>query len=327
MRRYRIVITPSDTTSTNNVNGTSVSAGRSLIYDSQINGQDNPSALDIAFDVVVAGMDLALPGSYIQVFGVPITEVSKVRRWQGAKISLWGGFSSGFPLADASQYGLLAKGTILQAYGNWSGLDQSVVFVLTAAGTDREVNFYWEKGKTLSSAVSSALYQYTGYKFKSMLTNDAVATQTVAHYSDSIYTFGQYLKEYTNSIGLASGLNGVLLVCNGDSITLYDSPVSSNVTTINFNDFQGQPLYFGYGGPTVQTALNLRHDLSIGSKFKFPNEVSTGYLMNTPSSMATLPKDNSIISGTFIANSIRHIGKFRDPHADSWVTVVDGVPA
>lgn len=324
MRRYKVVLTSEG------------SSTPSVTYDSQTNGKDNPGALDIAFDVSVGPLDVSIASSYVEVFGVSLTDIQKVKQWQGGSLSLYGGFSPGFPLAKASQYGLLAGGTILQAFGNWTGTHQSIVFFLTSAGTDKDVVFQWQKGQKLSQAITTALSSsYPGFTVTSMLKNDPAAANTDLHSCPGIYAFATYIKNTTNNLGLAPAQGGIDLFSNGGTplasasgsrLLLLDSPVSQTPFQLDFNDFQGQPVYFGVGGNAiVQTTLNLRSDLVFGGQFTFPSQVAGGYVSTQPAiATAPLPKDNSALTGTYNIVNLRHVGRFRDPQGAGWVTIIDG---
>ena len=133
MRRYKIVLTapPSGAPALSGATmNTSSSGVTTATYDSQIGGQDNPSALDIAFDISNGPLSASFQGSYVEIFGLSLQDVTKVKQWQLGKLQIYGGFSSGFPLANPKQYGLLSTATIQQAYGNWTGTQQSVIFIL-----------------------------------------------------------------------------------------------------------------------------------------------------------------------------------------------------
>ena len=333
MRKYKLVVSRKGQTYTEVTTGSSThgtdQAKTGLLYSSfDDKGNDNPAALDIVFDITVAGADLAMPGSYVEVFGVSIDTVKTIRKYQGGVLSLYAGFSKGFPLAKPDQYGLIARGTIVQAYGNWTGTSQSVVFMLMAAGVDGEVPFVWNEGAKLSTAIKSALkLSYGRYTFINKLSADPVATVDEASHSENIFTFGEYLKRMTLGMGYAKAYGGISITAIGDSIYVYDAPQSAKPINIDFNDMQGQPVYFGYAGnSTTQVMLNMRKDFTVFSEYTFPTQVSAGYSFISPANTVTLTKDSSLIKGTYVANSVRHFGHFRDPRGESWVTIVNGVP-
>jgi hypothetical protein len=339
MRRYKLVLTgPKNTSATASATGATSSTATAssskpitATYDSQINGQDNPSALDIAFDVATGPLALAFASSYVELFGISLQDVAKASQWQGGILSLYGGFSSGYPLANASQYGLLATGTVLQAFGNWTGTHQSILFFLTPAGTDKQIIFHWQKGQKLSVAVTAALAtSYVGYTLKSKLTTDPTAANEDIHLCPSIYALRDYLKTKTNELGIAPQLDGVDLAIDttGINIGLYDTPNSNTPTKLAFNDFQGQPVYFGVGGNsgTVQTTLNLRSDLAYGGRWTFPSQVAAGFSLTQPASQAPLPQDKSALTGTFTTIELRHVGRFRSPQGADWITIANGNP-
>lgn len=328
MRRYRIVVTGPNSTASIGSKSASFHQQRDLVWDSQNkDGTDNTEALDIAFDLTVGPLGLTAVGSYVEVFGVSLQDVANVRRWQGGTLSIYGGFSAGFPLANTKQYGLLARGTVLQAFGNWTGTHQSVSFVLTPAGSDKQVVFHWQKGMKLSQAITTALNNsYRGFTVKSQLQNDPVAAVDDAHYCPNLYTFVEYITRMTYTLGYATKLGGIQVRVSGTVLILYDSASPQSPNKLEFNDFQGQPVNFGYGGgATVQAMLNLRYDLSLGVNFSFPQEVVSGFLINNPMAPVPLPKNGSTITGTYMCNMLRHVGRFRDPMGTAWTTIVDGV--
>ena len=188
----------------------------------------------------------------------------------------------------------------------------------------------------MSSAIRSAITEaYPGYTVKSYLAYDPIAIVDDTHCSPSIFTFRDYIARITSRVaGYSLELNGVDICLDntGSIINLYNifnAPVAANPVQIAFNDLQGQPVYFGPSNNTaaVQTALNLRYDLALGGRFAFPTQVATGYLLNQPASgTATLAKNNSALTGTFTITTLRHVGRFRDPHGESWVTIAEGNP-
>src|SRR5262249_10576948 len=101
----------------------------------------DPGALNIEMDIQAVGK-MPTYEAYLRIWGVGIDIIGQARNLNappggaGLPITVKGGMGKGLPLANPSQAGVLVKGTIFQAYGNWVGVNQTLDIKMIP-GTDR----------------------------------------------------------------------------------------------------------------------------------------------------------------------------------------------
>jgi hypothetical protein len=77
-----------------------------------------------------------------------------------APFTLRGGMSKGLPLANLGQQGLIAQGIIWQAFGNWTGTNQTPELIMQgSANPDAPISFDWKRGTNLEPALKLAFAQ------------------------------------------------------------------------------------------------------------------------------------------------------------------------
>lgn len=107
MRYYDIAFTPPNATAP------------SIHFTSHPNGQFDPCALNVLFDMPILAYDTPVGGQTIQIEGVPLSLISQSEDLVDWEVVIKGGMQKGLPLANPSQAGVLTKGTVFQSWGNW----------------------------------------------------------------------------------------------------------------------------------------------------------------------------------------------------------------
>src|SRR6202012_1802186 len=79
----------------------------------------DPNALNVKLDIPVAAENAPKAGAYVQIWGIPLSTLLNASQYNNQDISVYGGMQQGLPLANPNQQGLLCRGKILPALGNW----------------------------------------------------------------------------------------------------------------------------------------------------------------------------------------------------------------
>jgi hypothetical protein len=303
------------------------------------NGVFNPGALNIEIDAEVWNQGAPNNASVV-IWGIPLTPsfgypgISQASDLNHATIKLYAGMSAGLPLAQPAQQGPVLQGQIFQAFGNWIGTAQTINLVVTADGTMQatpgstapgQIILAWPKGTLISVAIQQALSAYypTGQVIKVILGQDLVATRDVLGFYDTLTEFSQTIWEYSFDAVKTPGYLGITIIPQPNGIILVTdggSPATSSPTTLlNFFDLIGQPTWIAPN--TVQFQTVLRGDLGIGAYVKFPQLQAT----STAAEFGNQVNDKAAFQGTFWINYVRHVGNFRQPAAESWITTFNAV--
>lgn len=299
------------------------------------NGNFNPAALNIEFDAMVYGNAVPQNLPTVRIWGVPLRAsaglpgIDQASDLNKAKILLKAGMSKGLPLAKPEQAGPILNGTIFQAFGNWINTDMTIDMVVAADGTGVEATsldttpqflivFKWEKGQQLSAALKLALSNaYPKYTIQTRISDKLVAAQTFpgGFYFD-VETFASVVKDQSLSVIKTAGYNGVDITFSpGNVIVITDGTVTpQGVKQLAFEDLIGQPTWIGFN--QVQFNCPIRADIVCGDTIKFPALRATA----SAAELGGQTQDKSGFQGTFNVNLVRHVGNFRQPAAQSWIT-------
>jgi hypothetical protein len=108
------------------------------VWSTQFHGQNDPGAQQVEFQlyVIKPSEPSADSASVLVVHGVPWEQVSQYASLVGVGITIYGGMSSGLPLANVqSQHaGMLIQGMIQRCWGNWLGTDMSIGMTIVYGG-------------------------------------------------------------------------------------------------------------------------------------------------------------------------------------------------
>ena len=338
MRFYNLVLTDPDSgqvwTPNSTTGALSKGSGPST-FTSFVHGQTIPGALNVEFDLPVTPWHTPQGGSIIRVWGVGLQMIGQAANLNGSNFQLYAGMQKGLPLANPAQAGLIAQGSVYQAFGNWQGPNQTLDLICNPSGIapTNGISWQWSPGQTLATALQVTLTQaFPTYKqninISSSLQPPNGAVQSGSY--DTLDAFAQYLNELTQDLGAQVTGNpdysGVQIAIDGMTIQVYDDTAPQKTVQLDFQDLIGQPTWIGPATITFKTVL--RADINVGDQIKFPTGVVLPYALT--SSAAAAPgapaRAKSVFQGTFVVNEVHHYANFRQPDADSWNTTFTAVP-
>jgi hypothetical protein len=137
VRYYKIVISSGqggDSSAPGGVPNSVSSQAGGAQWCSIVNGEHDPGALQVEFDVQSYGEHIGAIKGFVRVWGIPIKLISQATNLNNCTLSLYGGMSKGLPLANAqvAHQGLLGSGRIYPAFGNWKQTDLTLDMVIEA---------------------------------------------------------------------------------------------------------------------------------------------------------------------------------------------------
>lgn len=323
------------------ISGTGVGGKGGRIYSSlSANGSTNPGALNVELDIPVTSAAQPMGKQLVKVWGISLKDIGQASDLNDLPIAVYGGFQKGLPLATSmfnrNQSGLLVRGQIFAAYGNWIGTDQTLEFIIVTATTGNiastgtqnlpnpnQPNIYlnWKKGTPLQTAIANTLTTaYPTYKQTFSINPKLVYTEDQIGYYGSLEQFSQYVKQISETI--INGPNGgsyagVDITVSDGAFIIKDGSVQSAPTQILFQDMIGQPTWLG--PQIIQLKCAMRSDLKVGDYIKMPPSI----VISGPTTVFPTNDSASIFQGTFRINAIRHIGNYKQPDAAAWVTTID----
>ena len=330
MRFYRIELT-------NPTTGASVlpaSLGGLPLTSLLPNGQWNPAALNVEFDIPMAYKAAPAGQALVTIWGLGIAAIQSA--WglglqvpgagasQGTLIRVFGGMSKGLPLANPAQQGPLVIGQVVQAYGNWIGTDQTVVLVIAApSGTQFEPKKFvlnWPAGQPLATALRTALSTaFPGIPLRINISPNLVQSHAETGIYPTLNDLSDVALRLSRAIIKTPGYRGVQIVNNGSNVTVTDDIAASTPKAIAFQDMIGQPTWIDPA--TIQVKLVMRGDLALDDEVTLPPSLVT----TTAQAYLSL-QDKSTFSGNYKINGIHHYGNYIQPDAASWNTTVNMYP-
>lgn len=306
---------------------------------SKLIGLTNPAALNIEFDLIVYPGHKPQGQSLIRLWGLGIKTISQAANLNPANgvpasFSLSAGMSKGLPLANPAQAGIIATGLIWQAFGNWSGTEQTLDLIVQPgqppSNEGISINWNWQKGQNLQAALTQMIAQaFPGYTADINIAPSLVAQSPQPGCYRDIAAFFTYLNRYTQWLGAQQygpSYPGVTCAFAGKTLQVFDGQgTTSSVTTINFQDLVGQPTWIDVNTVTFQTVL--RADLQLGDQVTFPTSVVPPYALTTPG--AAFPgspaASSSTFQGLFSITEVHHYANFRQSDAASWNTTFTAI--
>ena len=281
-------------------------------------GTFNPGALQVELNIPVYPMHQAGAGTYVKVWGVSLADIQRQSDYNGLNIKIYGGMSAGLPLATPSQSGLLVSGSVYQAYGNWIGTEQSIVFLILppvgASDTPLNVPFTWTKGQSLAAAIRATLQVAVPTLTPSInISPNLVLGYTETGYYTNLQQFAQWINQRSQAI-IGGAYQGVQISTKGNTIQVWDgTQAQSGTIQIQPWDLIGQPTWQDQANIVFQTTL--RADIDLQSVIQLPPTI----IQQTSSSQLRL-QDRTTFTGRFVVQGAQHYGNFRQPSADSWNT-------
>jgi hypothetical protein len=298
-------------------------------YTSFANNQTYTAALDVEIDAFVT--DFATPisdaGAYVRIWGISLQEIAQASNLNGFNISVSGGFKKGLPLANPAQSGVLFQGNIFQCIGNWVGTAMTLDFIVfpgdnPAASGPQNLSFNWPQGTPFSDAITQCL-KTAGFTSATVNVSSSLANPQGDQHDvkPDMQSLCSYIQGLTKPI-IGGKYGGVKIVQTGPtSVSVFDGTVTqSSPKIILFQEMIGQPTWIDPA--TIQVKCPMRADLKVGNQIKMdPAGVQP---TTTPQSLSQT-RDKSVFQGAFTIIQIRHVGHFRSPSPDAWVTVIDAV--
>ena len=296
-------------------------------------GSVNPSALNLELDVPVIPFNTPQGKGTLRVWGVPLLALSHAANLNGALFELRGGMSAGLPLANPDQAGLIVKGQVFQAFGNWQGVNQTLDLVLyPSAATERlDLAFQWNVGEPLATALRATFAQaFPGFSASIAISENLTTRTPERGHWTSLAQFAMYINRVTRAIGqksMGATYGGVYVTVQGTTIQAFDSggiptPI---VKQLAFQDFIGQPAWIKTN--TLNFKCVMRGDLAIGSFVRFPTGIASPYAITTAAAAyPNVPARSKLVfDGQFWITEVHHFGNFRQADPDSWVTTFNAV--
>lgn len=301
-------------------------------------GKTNPSALNIEFDLPIAPQHTLQGAATARVWGLGVralAQASNLNPVDGVSKTwtLRAGMAAGLPLANPSQSGVLAGGTVYQAFGNWEDVNQTLDLILYPGPTPiltAGITWIWKKGTTLSSALALMFSQaFPAYKQDINISSNLIAPSDQMGCYLGLPAFAKYLLAYTKPLGAQTmtGYQGVAVVVKNNTIMATDGAGADqpSLVQLNFQDLVGQPTWIAAN--TITFATVMRGDIDYGDYVRFPTGVMTPYALtqadaafpNSPAASSTA------FQGSFRITDIHHYANFRESDASSWSTMFQAV--
>jgi hypothetical protein len=301
-------------------------------------GKTDPGALQVDLDISVNSADVVTNGSSVRIWGLGLEAISQTANLFNKNVTISAGFAPGLPLATlASKYaGKLGNGTIYQVFGNWIGTDQTLDLVFVpgsnppvAGGPNpkpptKNLTLDWKKDQPLKTALESCLKQaYPDVKVAIDISSRIVARQNQPGFFSSLNQLSQYCRRISQDI-LGGQAVGVSIVNNSGELRVFDDTAKSTTKKINFADLIGQPTWIKPA--TVQFKTVMRGDLKPGDVVTLPKTFfNSSYSAAVQGSSAATGQLG--FSGSFTVAALRHVGSYRQPTAEAWVTIVEAFTA
>ena len=338
MRYYRIVVT--DPTSGKVITPpgfSSVNLGGAS-YTSYINGVTLPGAWQVELDIPVIDAATSQGFSLARIWGISIAEIMQANNLVGKNIQIFGGMQKGLPLANSAQSGLLVNGNVFQCFGNWQGTVMTLDFVISPGpamgskpggigtlGKPRNITLNWQGGQPLGPALQSALQTgFPGFTIPTPKISSNIVLpsgDTPSGFYSTLEQLAQAVRTISKSLVKTTGYAGVSIVPVGNTINVFDgTQTSGNPVAIQFQDLIGQPTWIE--SPNISFKTVMRADLSVGQQITLPKTITT----NTQQAASSLVNQKTSFQGGFTIVSMRHVGDYRAPSAEAWVSVFEAAP-
>jgi hypothetical protein len=309
---------------------------------SVVNGQNDPGALDIEFDINLPVGDSGAPNSaWIKIRGIPFSMVTQSSKFNNCRLQMWAGYTNGLPLANLQvpHQGLILDGNIWPALGNWIYNDLSLEFFVTPGSpggvggptSPKNIVHNVPANQPFSTAIKNALQT----AFPQSTVNVNISQNIKLAYNDygfyqSIEQYSTYLKSLSHDLlgtPQTTGYQGIRIHSQGNTITVKDdSTQGGGPIALQYTDFVGQPTWIGANKISIKCLL--RGDISptAGNTVQVTLPANTLATVSSPD-QAKIGQNNNVLAfqGSWTVTGVRHIGKFRSPGMDSWVTIIEAV--
>lgn len=298
-------------------------------------GGPNTSALNVELDLPVTAMHVPNGNALIRVWGLSVKDLSgsfnlnpTAAGGVTTNVTVYGGMSQGLPLANPAQAGVLVQGSVIQAYGNWIGVEQTVDFSIQgaaqgSAGAPVNYSLDWKAGTQLADALRATLNTAMPKAKKNIQISPRLTLNyDQAGYYGSLTQLSSVLHDLSKSIVSDANYPGVNIFYDGTTVNVTDftTPPKANIA-IAFNDLIGQPTWIAPNVISVKCVM--RGDINLGDMVTLPASLVTSSSSAFQGLTGNNPANNLGFSGVYFVRSVHHYGNFRQPDAASWATVYE----
>ncbi|MHB2029452.1 MAG: hypothetical protein ACYCPT_11625, partial [Acidimicrobiales bacterium] len=293
------------------------------------NGVDDPGALNIELDVLSSYFGIPagdIGSSTITIEGISLTDLQQSQRFANMNIVVKAGMTKGLPLANPQQKGVILQGVVWESFANWVGTEMNLNFVIVPGdyAITRPGNFVldWKKGQPLSEALANTLQ--TAFPDYALVMNigQYSVDYPVLHQCSTLTALAKFVKSITATKTFKGVDIGKL---NGNTIVVSDGSVQSTAVALAFTDLIGQPKWVGVD--TMQFVTVLRSDIQVNSIVQMPKGLqdAPGIVQTGAAAYPSQLHYTTTFQGPFLVQQVRHIGNFRDPNGQSWISVFQAV--
>ncbi|NDU92754.1 MAG: hypothetical protein G3I10_09155, partial [Ferrovum sp.] len=276
-------------------------------WTSHPNGNYNPSAQEVEFDILTAPFGTPVGAQAITIYGISLQELTNAQQFAGMNITISAGMKAGLPLANPKQSGVILVGTVWQSFGNWEGTEMTLDFVVvpSAYSLDNPGNIVlnWQANTPLSQALTQTLNTaYPDMTVTMNISDQLVLPNQEVHACSTLTQLAQYLQGMTKGYFLGENYGGVRITIQGGTIVVWDDTYQPDTVQINFTDLVGQPTWIE---PNImQAKFVMRADLQLGSIITMPQGMqnSPGLFKTTAQSLPSSMKNQSSFQGSFRVN-------------------------
>lgn len=331
-------------------------------FESHPNNLYNPACPEISFDCLITQGNVAQNPFHITLHNVPKEMLGKARDFNSLNVNLYAGFKSGLPLANPDQAGLIVSGTVQGCFGNWAGTNLTMDFLVNPlqysgspylnlsaqvySTTAQPYTFKWDPnaGNTFIQALTQFFSNNFGYTCQGTLdANNEWNLNQMPPFKIIFTTFDRFCKELqtvTQSqnapnkeapdnkankslVGNFQPYFGVLLSMSMTSGTIYawdgTAPATSELS-LKVQEFIGQPTWISASG-VIQSMHPMRSDIHVTQSIAYPKNISiiVPAQFTTASQYAYFNGENLEL----YVQKVRHVGRYRDPNPNAWVTYID----
>ncbi len=308
-----------------------------------VNGKTDPAAADVEMDIPVTAEDTPMAGVSLRIWGVSRDIIAETKNWNPAngdftaakQIVILGGMQKGLPLAMPKQAGLLCKGTIKQAFGNWIGKDMTLDLVISAGqqqaqvttpGGQTEPLYFiggWNRGVQMSEMLEIAFIDaFRDSKPQITISDKLIFSSTQTYSYSTLKEFASFIRGISKSIINNPYYPGVsIYIQNGTIIATDFSAVDAKKERpkpfeILYTDLVGQVTYLGVA--TASITVIMRGDLKVGQLISLPQGQATVGPWYAYRGAVTF-------TGNWSITGLRHVGRLRTPSGLAWVTVITAI--
>ena len=318
-----------------------------LVYSSlDQNGNSNPGALEIRFDIINAVGHLIGKSSHLRIHNVPLEICQLALNYQGMDITIYAGFLSGptngFKLARQNQSGVIGFGRVQACIPNYMGTEMVMDFIIVPTYTggpeldvpvkysstpSRPYNFSWGPNADFMEALK-VTFNNLGVKVTGGVDSRVLNStgRPIDKMNSSFYQLCNFINEKTRSIVNQplplekQNYDGVEMVfISPDTVFVSDNTGGRGTVELRVDEFIGQPSIMTPYGLQIQSIHPLRSDVLVAGYVQYPKITA---LVGTLPVAGTQNKPLTGSQKKLKVTQVRHIGGFRDSSAQGWATYV-----